>query len=143
MFPTSQHSSLRVYRIYIYYTQTDLLQSNQMFEHQIQYISVKRDEQLQFVRNIELITDTHNRTFYAQHVHYQSFENSTTHPIYINLIREPVARFISHFYFRRHSSGNGGIEDGFAFIAENQVPAMINEMFFFFTLSNHIFKKIF
>lgn len=47
------------------------------------------------------------RTFYAQHIHYQDFDSAEMieeKPVYVNFIREPVSRFISHFYFRRFSS---------------------------------------
>ena len=56
------------------------------------------------------------RLFYAQHIHFQVFDDSWPgeKPIFINFIREPVSRFISHFYFRRFSSGKD-TKDGYAF----------------------------
>ena len=56
------------------------------------------------------------RLFYAQHIHFQVFDDSwpDEKPVFINFIREPVSRFISHFYFRRFSSGKD-TKEGYAF----------------------------
>ena len=57
-----------------------------------------------------------HRLFYAQHIHFQVFDDSWSDekPVFINFIREPVSRFISHFYFRRFSSGKD-TKEGYAF----------------------------
>ena len=58
------------------------------------------------------------KNFHSQHIHFQdmskgdfsmvdnSLENVFEEPVYINVIREPIARFISHFYYRRFNSGH-------------------------------------
>ncbi len=43
-------------------------------------------------------------TFYARHMNFLNFADvgSELKPVYINLVRYPVDRFISHFNFRRY-----------------------------------------
>ena len=42
------------------------------------------------------------RTVYIQHQYYVNFtENGQQQPVYINLIRDPVERLISRYYFDR------------------------------------------
>lgn len=74
---------------------------------------------------VEMIqaTDIHATTFFSRHVNYLNFslprdpriQASLIHPaqfqreiIYINMIRHPVDRFVSHFYFRQFGDSGGG-----------------------------------
>ena len=70
------------------------------------------DDQAKFKTSIDSLSSNNERVFYAQHIHFQNVSNAA---VYINFIREPVSRFISHFYFRRYSSGKA-TKDGAAFI---------------------------
>ena len=72
---------------------------------EINFVSEKLDffldkkERQDFVKNIEDLSHANKRNFYAQHVHYMSFENSTVDPIYINLIREDTLKiYLSNSY---------------------------------------------
>lgn len=41
--------------------------------------------------------------FYNRHIHYLDFEKYCfSQPIYINMIRDPVARFVSHFNYWKY-----------------------------------------
>ncbi|RWS26085.1 uronyl 2-sulfotransferase-like isoform X1 [Leptotrombidium deliense] len=57
-------------------------------------------EQKEVVKNV---TQQALRSSFDRHVFYINFEdfNATKSPIYINLIRDPVERIISSFYYRR------------------------------------------
>lgn len=55
----------------------------------------------------EVVAKTTNGSFpvfYARHMNFLNFQKlgSSIVPVYINLVRFPVDRFISHFYFRRN-----------------------------------------
>ena len=71
-------------------------------------------EQLDFRENITSRMQTFEKNFHSQHIHFQDMskgdfsmaENVFEEPVYINVIREPIARFISHFYYRRFNSGH-------------------------------------
>ena len=71
-------------------------------------------EQLDFRKNITSRMQTFEKNFHSQHIHFQDMskgdfsmaENVFEEPVYINVIREPIARFISHFYYRRFNSGH-------------------------------------
>ena len=75
-------------------------------------------EQLDFRRNISTRMQKFEKNFHSQHIHFQDMskgvlsmdENSMAEvfeePVYMNVIREPIARFISHFYYRRFNSGH-------------------------------------
>ena len=81
------------------------------------YLSLFR-EQLDFRKNITSRMQNFEKNFHSQHIHFQdmskgdfsmadnSLENVFEEPVYINVIREPIARFISHFYYRRFNSGH-------------------------------------
>ena len=76
----------------------------------IRYISdTKKDDSLAFTssQQAEVILKTNNGSFpvlYARHMNFINYEslNATVIPAYINLVRHPVDRFVSHFYFRRN-----------------------------------------
>lgn len=54
----------------------------------------------------DLILSLEPPFLYHRHVHYVNFTRLGGPPvIYINLIRDPVSRAVSHFYFRRHGDG--------------------------------------
>ena len=75
-------------------------------------------EQLDFRRNISTRMQKFEKNFHSQHIHFQdmsrgglsmdeiSIADVFEEPVYINVIREPIARFISHFYYRRFNSGH-------------------------------------
>ena len=75
-------------------------------------------EQLEFRKNITSRMHNFEKNFHSQHIHFQdmskgdfsmvddSLENVFEEPVYVNVIREPIARFISHFYYRRFNSGH-------------------------------------
>ena len=54
-------------------------------------------------------------TFYARHMNFLNFADigSELKPVYINLVRYPVDRFISHFNFKRYGDNRlQGRRDG-------------------------------
>ncbi|XP_077866542.1 uronyl 2-sulfotransferase-like [Saccoglossus kowalevskii] len=65
--------------------------------HNKTQISLK--DQMQLVKYISSL----NTTFiYERHIHYIDFEKfDAIQPVYINIIRDPIDRFVSNYYFRR------------------------------------------
>ncbi|XP_033227654.1 heparin sulfate O-sulfotransferase-like [Belonocnema kinseyi] len=59
--------------------------------------------QVNFVRNITLWDDI-KPAFYHGHMAYLNFEKFGVQksPLYINLLRKPLNRFVSYYYFLRH-----------------------------------------
>ena len=56
---------------------------------------------------LDIISKTTNETFpafYARHMNFINYQqiNSSLVPVYINLVRYPPDRFVSHFYYRRN-----------------------------------------
>lgn len=58
--------------------------------------------QFDMVRNMTLWKKNHP-VFYHGHFAYVSFEQfGAPNPLYINILREPLDRLISHYYFLRY-----------------------------------------
>lgn len=66
-------------------------------QHQLLNIGLR--EQVEFV---DFITQLQPPFIYHHHLHYVDFKRfGSLQPIYINLIRDPLARLVSGYYFRR------------------------------------------
>ncbi|CAG5099074.1 Oidioi.mRNA.OKI2018_I69.XSR.g16227.t1.cds [Oikopleura dioica] len=77
-----------------------------------------KEAEAEVVSKIQNFSQKNTRSLWAQHIHFLHFIEKPI-PLYINLVREPVERFISHFYFRRFLD-NGKKK-------ANMVNGMINE----------------
>ena len=87
-----------------------------------------------------LLSTPEKPTFYSRHLNFLNFTNQPQDPsqtsifdeqlwnrpvIHINMIRNPVDRFVSHFYFREYGDEGGGV--GSKYHYEN--PMTIDECF--------------
>ncbi|XP_039271717.2 uronyl 2-sulfotransferase-like [Styela clava] len=66
------------------------------------------DEQKNLVENVTTAANG-AASIFIRHLHFVDFEkfSSSVKPIYINVIRNPIERFISHYYYMRFGFGNG------------------------------------
>ncbi|XP_065111678.2 uronyl 2-sulfotransferase isoform X2 [Paramisgurnus dabryanus] len=67
---------------------------------------LSKREQANLVRNI---SSTAPLPFlYTRHVHFLNFSRfGTDEPVYINIIRDPISRFLSNYFFRRFGDWRG------------------------------------
>ncbi|XP_048391406.1 uronyl 2-sulfotransferase a [Stegostoma tigrinum] len=60
---------------------------------------LNRNEQLELINNISLGEQPY---LYTRHVHFLNFTRfGLEQPVYINIIRDPINRFVSNYFFRR------------------------------------------
>lgn len=75
------------------------------FEHTSSSIfdarQLDQDEQQDLVHNLTTMTNHHTLS-YDRHIYYTNFTMfDAPAPVYVNMVRDPVERFISSFYYRR------------------------------------------
>uniref|UniRef100_A0A3B3XC22 Uronyl 2-sulfotransferase n=1 Tax=Poecilia mexicana TaxID=48701 RepID=A0A3B3XC22_9TELE len=64
-----------------------------------------KQEQVDLVKNISKIPQPF---LYTRHVHFMNFTRySGAQPVYINIIRDPISRFLSNYFFRRFGDWRG------------------------------------
>ncbi|XP_051510985.1 uronyl 2-sulfotransferase-like isoform X2 [Myxocyprinus asiaticus] len=64
-----------------------------------------KHEQVELMRNISTIPQPF---LYTRHVHYLNFTRfRIEQPVYINIIRDPINRFLSNYFFRRFGDWRG------------------------------------
>nr|XP_046228495.1 uronyl 2-sulfotransferase a isoform X1 [Scatophagus argus] len=64
-----------------------------------------KHEQVYLMNNISIIPQPY---LYTRHVHYLNFTRfSIEQPVYINIIRDPISRFLSNYFFRRFGDWRG------------------------------------
>ena len=96
-------------------------------------------QQLELIELL-LVSTPEKPTFFSRHINYLNFSDQPNDPsqnsmfpveiwnrevIYINMIRNPVDRFVSHFYFREYGDAGGG--KGSSYQLEN--PMTVDECF--------------
>uniref|UniRef100_A0A4W3HRG7 Uronyl 2-sulfotransferase n=1 Tax=Callorhinchus milii TaxID=7868 RepID=A0A4W3HRG7_CALMI len=60
---------------------------------------LNKNEQAELVRYINIVQQPY---LYTRHVHFLNFTRfGLQQPVYINLIRDPISRFVSNYFFRR------------------------------------------
>ncbi|XP_067900603.1 uronyl 2-sulfotransferase a isoform X1 [Heterodontus francisci] len=60
---------------------------------------LNRNEQMELINNISLGEKPY---LYTRHVHFLNFTRfGLEQPVYINIIRDPISRFVSNYFFRR------------------------------------------
>ncbi|XP_028823805.1 uronyl 2-sulfotransferase-like isoform X2 [Denticeps clupeoides] len=62
-----------------------------------------KHEQVDLMRNISSIPQPY---LYTRHVHFLNFSR-LEQPVYINIIRDPITRFLSNYFFRRFGDFRG------------------------------------
>ncbi|XP_008395974.1 uronyl 2-sulfotransferase a isoform X1 [Poecilia reticulata] len=64
-----------------------------------------KQEQVDLVKNISKIPQPF---LYTRHVHFMNFTRfRIEQPVYINIIRDPISRFLSNYFFRRFGDWRG------------------------------------
>jgi len=96
-------------------------------------------QQLELIELL-LVSTPEKPTFFSRHINYLNFSDQPNDSsqnsmfpveiwnrevIYINMIRNPVDRFVSHFYFREYGDAGGG--KGSSYQLEN--PSTVDECF--------------
>ncbi|XP_067845441.1 uronyl 2-sulfotransferase a isoform X2 [Heptranchias perlo] len=60
---------------------------------------LNKNEQMELVKNISIGEQPY---LYTRHVHFLNFTRfGVEQPVYINIIRDPISRFVSNYFFRR------------------------------------------
>lgn len=69
-------------------------------------------------------------TFYNRHIHYLDFKKHRFKPpIYINMIRDPVSRYVSHFNYAKYGDMLGGVRNGPANLSDINHCLLNNESY--------------
>lgn len=68
--------------------------------------NVSKPHFMDLLKEVQLIGDLSPPFLYSRHIHYIDFAKyGMAPPIYINMIRDPIDRFISQYYFQRYGDG--------------------------------------
>ncbi|XP_018585892.1 uronyl 2-sulfotransferase a [Scleropages formosus] len=66
---------------------------------------LSKQEQMDLMKNISSLPQPF---LYTRHVHFLNFSRfSIEQPVYINIIRDPISRFLSNYFFRRFGDWRG------------------------------------
>ncbi|XP_038936988.1 uronyl 2-sulfotransferase isoform X3 [Rattus norvegicus] len=64
-----------------------------------------KNEQMELIKNISTVEQPY---LFTRHVHFLNFSRfGGDQPVYINIIRDPVSRFLSNYFFRRFGDWRG------------------------------------
>lgn len=72
--------------------------------------NVTRPSLVQLLQEVKLIDQLSKPVIYLRHIHYINFHKyGLLSPIYINMIRDPIERFSSHYHYQRYGDGNKAV----------------------------------
>lgn len=72
--------------------------------------NITRPKILDLMDEIRLIESLPEPALYTRHIHFVNFPKfGLQQPVYINVIRDPIERFVSQFYFKRYGDNRVGM----------------------------------